>query len=167
MRQIDFSVVEFRRASNHDEKKECDSNVRSAVTEATKESENLLKELMKPDWCIGMKGVHMSEPEQESKPTPHQMTKEEFDLLTSQGISPITGERLQSAAEIAKQKEQQSKHEFRVFLFLGVPVGLVLAFVIALPTNMGNTGFFCTWAVCTMISGAILSSIIGARKPNE
>ena len=58
----------------------------------------------------------MSEPEQESKPTPHRMTKEEFDLLTFQGISPITGERMQSASEIAKQKERQSKHEFRVFL---------------------------------------------------
>lgn len=49
MRQIDFAVTEFLRVSNHDEKKECDSNVRSAVTVATKESENLLKELMKPD----------------------------------------------------------------------------------------------------------------------
>jgi hypothetical protein len=49
MRQIDFAVVEFLRASNHDEKKEFDSNVRSAVTVATMESENLLKELMKAD----------------------------------------------------------------------------------------------------------------------
>jgi hypothetical protein len=109
----------------------------------------------------------MSEPEQESKPTPHQMTREEFDLLTFQGISPITGERMQSDAEIAKQKERQSKHEFRVFWVFGVPVGLVLAFVIALPANMGNTGFFCCWAVCTLISGAIFTSIIGAKKPDE
>jgi hypothetical protein len=109
----------------------------------------------------------MSEPEQESKPRPRQMTKEEFDRLTFQGIDPVTGERVKSAAEIATQKERQSKHEFRVFLVFGVPVGLVLAFVIALPANMGNTGFFCTWAVCTMISGAIFSSIMGAKKPDE
>jgi hypothetical protein len=116
---------------------------------------------------IGRSGVRvMDESEQEAEPSPQGMTREQFDLLTFQGIDPITRERTSSSAEIKKEEERQSNHEFRVFLIFGVPVGLVVALFVALATNMGNGGFFSVWAVTTMISGAIFSSLIG-RKPSK
>lgn len=112
-------------------------------------------------------GLDMEEPKQEADARPHQTTPEEWHLLSSQGISPITGKRRPSSIEMAKEKERESKHKLRVFLVFGVPVGLVLAFVISLSSNLDNTGFFCCWAVCTLVSGAVFSSIIPAKKNDE
>lgn len=104
----------------------------------------------------------MNEPE----PTPKQMTREEFDLLTFQGIDPVTHEAGPSSAEIEKEKDRQSRHEFRVFLVFGVPVGLVLALIISLSTGMGDVGFFAAWGGCTLISGLVFSSIL-PRQPRR
>jgi hypothetical protein len=90
-----------------------------------------------------------------------------FMGLQSQGIDPVTLDRRPSSAESAEQNERKSNHEFRVFLVFGIPVGLVLALVIAFSMNLGNTGFFCAWAVCTIVSGAFLSSLLSGKKASN
>jgi len=98
------------------------------------------------------------------------MNKEQFDRYLShrlQGIDPITGEYQPSAEEIAEWKKRKEKRESRVFWVLGVPVGFVVAMVIGLNSNLGNTGFFCAWAVCSVVSGAVLNSIFDSNKSSE
>jgi hypothetical protein len=82
----------------------------------------------------------------------------------TQGFDPLTGEEVPSAADIAKLKERKSKQELRVFLALAVPVGFVIAMCIGLSSNLGNAGFFCCWAVCTLVSGAVLNAMLQSKK---
>lgn len=104
----------------------------------------------------------MSEPDE--SPELRELTREEFRSLTLQGINPITLERKPSAAQIAERKEKETKHEFRVFLFLGVPAGFVVAMFIGLSANLGNAGFFCCWAVCSFVAGSVINSMAGMKK---
>jgi hypothetical protein len=112
-----------------------------------------------------MRGNQMGDPKQKLNPLP--MTREQFDNLTFQDFDPVTLEKIPSAAEIAKQKERKSKHEFRVFLVIGIPAGFVLALFVALSTNMGDKGFFCAWAVFALIIGALFSSMSNSKKSPE
>jgi hypothetical protein len=88
-----------------------------------------------------------------------------FFTRISQGFDPITGEEVPSQDEVAAQKERKSKHELRVFLVLGVPVGFVIAVIIGLSSNLGNIGFFCRWVVCSLVSGAVLNTMLEPKKP--
>lgn len=112
-------------------------------------------------------GENMSD---EAGETPAPNAKQDLDgpsrlfALTSQGIDPITGEYRPSPKEIAKYKERKDAHELRVFLIFGVPIGFVLAMFIGISSNLGNAGFFCCWAVCSFVAGAVLNSVMEKKK---
>jgi hypothetical protein len=105
--------------------------------------------------------------EQTPQPQRDEKDFERFLAHQLQGVDPVTGEIRPSAKEIAKYKERKATHEFRVFLALGVPVGFVVAMAIGLSTNLGNSGFFCCWAVCSFVAGAVINSMVGMKKPPE
>jgi len=77
--------------------------------------------------------------------------RERFDAVTYQQVDP------------KPDVERQEKHEFRVFWLLGVPLGLIAAFFLALATNMGNAGFFIAWVVFAAIIGGFFSSLSRKR----
>jgi hypothetical protein len=101
------------------------------------------------------------------KPRLSQSELERFMTIQAQGFDPITLERSPSDAEIAKQKGQQSKHEFRKFWVLWAPAGFVLAFFITLATNMGTAGFFFAWLGCTVVIWGIGDTVLGNKGPSE
>jgi hypothetical protein len=75
---------------------------------------------------------------------PELTDREKFDLATFQRIDP------------KPDIERQEEHEFRVFWFLGIPLGLIAAFAVTVATDMGTAGFFFAWlAFSAIISGAI------------
>lgn len=76
--------------------------------------------------------------------------RQKFDLATFQQVDP------------RPEVERQEKHEFRVFWFLGIPLGLIAAFAVTVATNMGTAGFFFAWLAFAAIISGVIGSI--ARK---
>jgi hypothetical protein len=92
------------------------------------------------------------EPSTEStQKTVHEMTREEY---YSAALLKFSDE-----PEKTRIKERKEKHEFRAFWLLWVPLGFVAAIVIALATNVGNSGFFVIWAGATLLIAAVASGV--------
>jgi len=102
--------------------------------------------------------AHIGKVTDDPPPTRTEMTREEFTRHTFQQFVDKTPE------EIAEQKDKRTSRQIRVFLVLGVPGGLVVAFVIAMAQNLGDSGFFCCWAIFAVLIGFFADSYIEAKQ---
>lgn len=78
---------------------------------------------------------------------PDHSIRQRFDAVTYQQIDP------------KPEAMREEKHEFRVFRFLGVPIGLVLAFFVTLANDIGTAGFFYAWLILAVIIGGFFGSM--------
>jgi hypothetical protein len=97
----------------------------------------------------------MDKPIPSAGPDPDSSIRQRFDAVMYQKIDP------------KPEAKRQEEHEFRVFWILGVPIGLVLAFFVALATNMGTAGFFFAWLIFAVVVGGFISSLGNDKNASE